>query len=82
VSGVADHPLPPSSDRVNHPAHYNTGQFEVIDVIDDWQLDFYLGNVVKYVARAAHKGQELEDLKKARFYIQRRIDKLEQHPKV
>jgi hypothetical protein len=46
-------------DLVNHPPHYTFGKFEVIDVIDDWQLGFYEGQVVKYVARAKHKRNEL-----------------------
>ena len=49
---------------VNHPPHYNRGRFEVIDVIEDWGCDFHLGNVVKYVARAPHKGSFLQDLEK------------------
>lgn len=64
-------------EKVNHPAHYNTGKFEVIDVIEDWGLGFHEGNAVKYIARAKHKGNELEDLKKARWYIDRLIEKLE-----
>jgi ribosomal protein L35AE/L33A len=64
------------SDRVNHPKHYNFGTIEVIDAIEDWGLGFHLGNVVKYVARAPHKGSELEDLKKARWYLERKIQKL------
>ena len=43
--------------KVNHPAHYNTGNIEVIDAIEDWNLGFNLGNVIKYVARADHKGE-------------------------
>ncbi len=66
-----------SSDPINHPAHYNTGKFEVIDVIEDWKLGFHLGNVVKYIARSAHKGSELADLKKAAWYLSRHIAKLE-----
>lgn len=62
---------------INHPAHYNTGRIEVIDAILDWRLGFCLGNVVKYVARARHKGKLLEDLKKAAWYLQREIEKLE-----
>jgi hypothetical protein len=62
------------NERVNHPTHYNTGKFEVIDVIEDWRLGFNLGNVVKYVARAEHKGNSQEDLEKALWYIQREID--------
>lgn len=62
---------------INHPEHYNTGKFEVIDVIEDWKLDFHLGNVVKYVARAQHKNDQVNDLKKARWYLDRRIKELE-----
>lgn len=58
---------------VIHPPHYNKGRFEVIDVIEDWRLDFHLGNVVKYVARAPHKGSFLQDLEKAQWYLERRI---------
>ena len=62
-----------SKDTVNHPKHYNEGKFEVIDVIEDWHLDFHLGNVIKYIARANHKGKLLEDLKKAEWYLSRKI---------
>ena len=68
------------SDPVNHPAHYTTGKIEVIDALEDWKLDFHEGNVVKYIARAKHKGRELEDLKKARWYLDRKIQKLEEKP--
>lgn len=67
----------PAPDMVNHPPHYTFGCLEVIDVIEDWKLCFNLGNAVKYIARAAHKGHELEDLKKARWYLERRISQLE-----
>lgn len=63
------------SEKVNHPAHYNTGKYEVIDVIEDWQLNFNLGNAVKYIARADHKGNKIEDLRKAAWYIQREIER-------
>lgn len=52
------------------------GGIEVIDAIEDWNLGFHEGNVVKYVARAKHKDNELQDLKKARFYLQKRIEQL------
>ena len=65
------------NDPVDHPSHYNAGKFEVIDVIEDWQLGFSLGNAVKYIARAQHKGSELEDLKKSRWYLDRAIQQLE-----
>ena len=64
-------------EAVNHPAHYNQGKFEVIDVIDDWKLGFNDGNAVKYIARARYKGKHLEDLKKARWYLNREISNLE-----
>ena len=65
---------------VDHPKHYNAGKIEVIDAIEDWKLGFHLGNVVKYVARAEHKGKPLEDLKKAQWYLSRAIEKLEAKP--
>lgn len=66
-------PAVPAQDNVNHPPHYNQGRIEVITFIEDKKLDFHLGNVVKYVCRAQHKGQYLEDLKKARWYLERAI---------
>jgi Protein of unknwon function (DUF3310) len=56
-----------------HPAHYNKGKYEVIDVIEDWKLGFNLGNVVKYLARADHKGTPTADLYKSLFYLNREI---------
>lgn len=66
-------------DKINHPAHYNVGKVEPIDVIEDWNLGFALGNTIKYIARAGHKNTEttLEDLKKARWYLDRYIANLE-----
>ena len=61
-------------EAVNHPPHYNQGTIEVIDAIEDWGLDFNAGNVVKYVARHQHKANPVEDLKKARWYLDRLID--------
>lgn len=68
----------PTDDKVNHPKHYTFGSIEVIDAIEAWNLGFHLGNVVKYIARSEHKGSQLEDLKKARWYLDRKISKLEQ----
>jgi Protein of unknwon function (DUF3310) len=62
---------------VDHPNHYKHGGVEVIDAIEAWSLGFRLGNVIKYVARADHKGSRLEDLKKARWYLDREIAKTE-----
>lgn len=59
---------------VDHPDHYrkDTGH-EAIDVIEAWGLGFNLGNAVKYVSRAGRKGDALEDLRKARWYLDREI---------
>ena len=65
------------SELVNHPDHYNTGKIEVIDAIQDWELDFIEGNVVKYVARSRHKSSRVGDLKKARWYLDYLIRQLE-----
>ncbi len=69
--------LPMEAEKINHPPHYNSGQIEVIDAIEDWNLGFHLGNVVKYVARAQHKNSEWEDLKKAAWYLSRYIEWIE-----
>ena len=57
------------------PAHYTRFDIEPIDAIEDWGLNYRLGNVVKYIARADHKGQRVSDLKKAVWYLQREIAK-------
>ena len=63
------------SDSVNHPKHYTDGKIEVIDYIEDKKLGFCLGNAIKYISRAGKKdkAKEIEDLKKAIWYINRRI---------
>lgn len=63
--------------NVNHPSHYNFGTIEVIDVIEDWNLNFNLGNAIKYIARCAYKGHKKEDLEKAKWYIERELKKEE-----
>ena len=60
-------------DPVNHPPHYTFGNIEPIDVIEDWDLGFHLGNALTYIARARHKGSEKQDLDKALWYINRYI---------
>ena len=85
VAGLPDVPKKPrkkkdtiiSSDPVNHPAHYTTGGIETIDFIEAKGLDYNLGNVVKYITRADKKGKQLEDLKKAQWYLNRAISNLE-----
>ena len=64
-------------ENVNHPAHYKgkDNPYEAIKVIDAWGLGFSLGNAVKYIARAGHKIDRTEDLKKAIWYLQHEIDK-------
>lgn len=71
--------LPKKEDVVNHPSHYTRGKIEVIDFIEDQQLPYHLGNVIKYIARAGYKGDKLEDLKKARWYLDRYINEVMQH---
>jgi len=65
--------VPKIADMVNHPAHYKTGGIETIDFIEAKGLNYRLGNVVKYVTRADHKGDRLENLKKAQWYLEREI---------
>ena len=64
-------------EMVDHPSHYNQGKIEVIDVIEDWNLDFHLGNTVKYIGRAGYKDDVLQELKKAKWYLERKIQLLE-----
>jgi hypothetical protein len=63
------------ADNINHPKHYGgeDDPYEAIKVVEAWQLSFHLGNVVKYISRAGKKGDVLEDLKKARWYLDREI---------
>jgi hypothetical protein len=69
-------------DMVNHPSHYTVGGIETIDVIEA-KLDqsefqgYCLGNILKYLMRAGYKGKQLEDLRKAQFYLNRMIDSYE-----
>lgn len=65
-------------DQVNHPAHYTFGNIEVLDVIDDWGMNFERSCVLKYLARAGKKSPEteIEDLEKAAFYLRREIERL------
>jgi hypothetical protein len=66
-------------DAINHPSYYTDGKIEVSDFIADKNLNFFRGNVVKYVARAGKKdsSKEVEDLKKAAWYIGREIERVE-----
>ena len=66
-----------NKEMVDHPSHYNMGKYEAIDVIEDWQLNFNLGNTIKYISRAGHKDDIVQDLKKALWYLEREIKRLE-----
>jgi len=61
-------------EMVNHPDHYQGNNFEVIDIIEDYELGFNLGNAIKYILRADKKGNKKQDLKKAMWYIQREVN--------
>ena len=64
------------SDSVDHPPHYRKGSgYEAIDVIEAWGLGFSLGNAVKYICRAGLKQDALEDLEKARWYLDHEIER-------
>lgn len=64
-------------EKINHPQHYGGDTvYETIKVIEAWQLDFHLGNAVKYISRAGKKGDAKEDLAKAIWYLQRKLDNL------
>ena len=69
--------FPAVKENVDHPDHYSPGVYEVINVIEAWNLDFHLGNAVKYIARAGKKDPKktIEDLQKAIWYLKREINK-------
>ena len=64
-------------DPIIRPEHYTFSHIEVIDAIEAWELGFRLANVIKYVARADRKGRPIDDLKKARWYLDREIQRRE-----
>ena len=68
-----------SKEAVNHPQHYGgeNNQYEAIKVIEAWELDFCLGNTVKYISRAGKKDNIVQDLKKAKWYLEHKIAQLE-----
>ena len=61
-------------ENVNHPKHYTMKGIEPIEYIESHDFNFYLGNVIKYVSRADYKGSEIEDLKKAKWYLGKEIE--------
>lgn len=62
-------------EMVNHPDHYQGNKMEVIDIIEDYELGFNLGNTIKYVLRADKKGNKKQDLEKAKWYLERELSK-------
>jgi len=66
----------PALDPVNHPYHYKVGGIETIDFIEAKELNYNMGNAVKYISRAEHKGDKKQDLEKAIWYLNREIGKL------
>ena len=73
---VEEHfPITMQADPVNHPEHYKVGGIETIDFIEGKNLGYNLGNAVKYISRADHKGNRLQDLQKAQWYLSREIAK-------
>lgn len=65
---------PSEKETVNHPDHYQGNKYEAIDIIEDYNLNFHLGNVIKYVLRADKKNDRVEDLKKAAWYLNRELE--------
>lgn len=74
-TGYVSVALAPEPDDINHPSHYTQGSIEPIDVIEDWDLPYHLGNVIKYIARYRFKGSSKKDLDKASWYLKRFVDK-------
>lgn len=67
-----------SHDVINSPSHYAEGRkYEPIAVIEDWALGYHLGNALKYISRAGRKDDVLQDLRKAAWYVNREIERLE-----
>ena len=69
---------------VDHPEHYGNGIYETINVIEAWNLDFHLGNAIKYISRAGKKDKSktIEDLEKAIWYLNRKIEQLRKDDEV
>ena len=66
-----------SKEMIDHPKHYNRGKFEAIDIIEALEMNFNLGNAQKYLFRAGHKDDIIQDLKKALWYLDREVQRLE-----
>jgi hypothetical protein len=64
-----------SNNLIDHPQHYQSNEIEVIDIIDSFNLNFNLGNSIKYILRADKKGNKKQDLEKALWYINHELQK-------
>ena len=60
-----------TEEKINHPSHYQSSSMEVIEIIEAFNLNFHLGNAIKYTLRAGKKGDKIEDLDKAMWYLER-----------
>ena len=69
------------SDDVNHPEHYTHG-IEVTEFIASWQMDWFRGNIIKYIVRSPYKGNTVKDLEKAKWYIEDLIKRLKDDDKL
>jgi len=72
------------TDSINHPKHYNINwagkqAIETYDYINSWKMEYAEGNIIKYVSRHKYKGKALQDLKKARWYLNKLIKELEEN---
>jgi len=70
------------TDSINHPKHYNINwvgeqAIETFDYINSWKMGYAEGNIIKYVSRHKYKGKAIQDLKKARWYLDKMIEELE-----
>lgn len=83
LNGTGDDLWEMANDMVNHPKHYTSGKIEVADFIADQKLNFDRGNAVKYIVRAGKKDEhkEIEDLEKAKWYIDHEIKMLKEGEK-
>ena len=77
ITAYVPRPNVAENNPVEHPAHYTYGQIETIDFIEDKGLNFNRGNAVKYIIRAGHKDDEVQDLMKAKWYIEREIARIQ-----
>lgn len=71
------------SELIKHPSHYTAGRkYEPKDVIRDWELNFNLGSAVKYISRAGRKGDKIEELEKARQFLDFEIEALKEEGRI